>query len=47
MRIECLQTWNHWKPGQSEPDVVNPGRIIDRPEAYAKAIIRKGWGREA
>lgn len=47
MRLEALTTWNHWEPGTKEPDVVNPGRIIDRPEPYAKAIISKGWGKEA
>jgi len=46
MRIEATETWNHFDPNHSM-ETIYPGRIIALPIAYAKAIIRLEWGREA
>ena len=47
MRIESLQPWNHFEPGQPGHEVINPGRIVNVAEGYGKAIIRLGWGKLA
>lgn len=42
MRIRALTSWNRHIPGESILRV-EPGHILDLPDAIGKAVVKQGW----